>query len=93
MSFNAEELIEDLNTAQAALQARRSVVMQSIGEWARKKRQDAGVSLRRQAEEMSLSPAYISDLERGNRPWAIASVRFYEQGLKKATTSAKSKAK
>jgi len=36
----------------------------------RKKRQAAGVSLREVARRMSLSAAYVSDLELGKRRWS-----------------------
>jgi len=35
----------------------------------RELRKSKGVSLRKMAERMKISPSYLSDLERGNRYW------------------------
>lgn len=37
---------------------------------ARKRREAAGLTLRRVADGMQITPTYLSDLERGNRTWS-----------------------
>lgn len=41
----------------------------SIGAAVRARREESGMSLRSAAKWMSISPTYLSDLERGIRPW------------------------
>jgi transcriptional regulator with XRE-family HTH domain len=38
-----------------------------FGQYVRKTRQEQGISLRRMAEELAISPPYMSDIEKGNR--------------------------
>lgn len=40
-----------------------------IGMMIRSRREKAGMSLRAMAKWMSISPTYLSDMERGRRPW------------------------
>jgi predicted transcriptional regulator len=42
------------------------------GQFARKCREEAGVSLRTLAKRMGVSAPFLSDLERGNRQWSDA---------------------
>jgi DNA-binding XRE family transcriptional regulator len=43
----------------------------TIGEWMRQYREESGVSLRWLAEEMGVSPPFLSDMERGNRRYTL----------------------
>jgi transcriptional regulator with XRE-family HTH domain len=40
------------------------------GEQSRRSREYAGITLRTLAKRMKISPAYLSDLERGKRNWS-----------------------
>lgn len=40
----------------------------SFGEYARNRRESLGKSLRGMAAEIGIAPAYLSDIEKGNRP-------------------------
>lgn len=53
----------------------------AVGEEMRRMREDAGVSLREMARYLSLSPAYVSDLELGRRRWSTAKVVAYQGAL------------
>jgi len=44
----------------------------TLGDLIRNRRKQSGLSLRSAARWMSISPAYLSDLERGLRPWSLA---------------------
>lgn len=52
------------------------------GQEMRKLRQATGLSLRKVAERMGRSAAYISDLELGRRGWSGALIRAYEKALR-----------
>jgi predicted transcriptional regulator len=45
---------------------------EAIGDAVRKRREAANMSLRSMAKWMSVSPTYLSDMERGLRPWPLA---------------------
>ena len=47
----------------------------------RKHREKEKVSLRKHAERMGLSPAYLSDLERGRRNWSDDLVAAFQTAL------------
>jgi hypothetical protein len=44
---------------------------EAIGSLVRKRRMNTGMSLRSMAKWMSISATYLSDLERGLRPWPL----------------------
>lgn len=48
---------------------------------ARIERQARGLSLRAVAQQMGVSPAYLSDLERGNRAWSQSMVERFTGAL------------
>ena len=48
----------------------------------RAERQAAGVSLALAASGMEISPAYLGDLERGNRDWSNAKVTQFRRVIK-----------
>lgn len=52
------------------------------GQEMRKLRQASGLSLRRVAELMEFSAAYISDLELGRRDWSEKLIKSYERVLR-----------
>lgn len=52
------------------------------GQQMRKRREATGLSLRRVAELMELSAAYVSDLELGRRDWNEKLVKAYERVLR-----------
>jgi predicted transcriptional regulator len=52
------------------------------GQEMRKLREASGMSLRRVAELMGLSAAYISDLELGRRDWSLKLITAYEKALR-----------
>lgn len=51
------------------------------GKKARALRIDAGITLRKFAERMGFTPAYVSDLELGRRAWSERMVDKYERAL------------
>lgn len=51
------------------------------GKEMRKLREASGLSLRRVAELMEFSAAYISDLELGRRDWSEKLIKAYEKAL------------
>jgi predicted transcriptional regulator len=53
----------------------------SVGLRWRKRRLSSGLSLRRLAYYMQISPAYLSDLELGRRGWNTGLERRYERAL------------
>lgn len=57
----------------------------AAGEAARKARIKADVTLRRLAEEMGFSAAYLSDLENGRRNWDEDLTDLYYERLRKIT--------
>lgn len=54
----------------------------AIGDHLRKKRENAGVSLRTIAKQMNISATYLSDMERGNRLWSVVKVEQYLEILR-----------
>jgi predicted transcriptional regulator len=52
------------------------------GQEMRKLREASGMSLRRVAELMEFSAAYISDLELGRRDWSTKLITAYEKALR-----------
>jgi len=52
------------------------------GKEVRKERIKCGVSLRRVAKQMGLSPSFVSDLERGRRNWTSKRFHQYADALK-----------
>lgn len=53
----------------------------SIGADLRRLREGAGLSLREMAARLNMSPAYLSDLERGHRAWRPDLIKRYEDAL------------
>lgn len=53
------------------------------GKEARLQRTKRGVSLRRLAKEMGITPSYLSDLELGRRHWNMDRIRLFEKTLEK----------
>lgn len=49
----------------------------------RKRREDAGISLRGFSRRLKLSPSYLSDVELGRRPSTTEVVQAYEKLAKK----------
>lgn len=54
----------------------------AIGKELRHRRQQLGLSLRNVAKRMRVSAMYLSDLERGNRPWNGARIGVYEMAIR-----------
>ncbi len=52
------------------------------GKQMRELREASGLSLRRVAELMEFSAAYVSDLELGRREWSDKLIRAYEKALR-----------
>lgn len=52
----------------------------------REYRETADLSLRAIANEMGISPPYLSDLERGNRKWSEELVDKFMKAMKNAKT-------
>lgn len=53
----------------------------AIGAELRRRRRQLGLSLRNVAKRMRVSAPYLSDLERGNRPWNGARIGVYELAI------------
>lgn len=53
-----------------------------VGQLARIYRKDAGMSLKRLAESMSISFAHLSKLERGARGWSLELISKFNKGLR-----------
>ena len=70
---------------------RRSVVVSidhaATGTAFRAKRMASNLTLRALAREMDVSASYVSDLERGKRPWSDKLVFRYDSALLRATSS------
>ncbi len=54
---------------------------QETGRRCRVLREEAGLSLRKVAELMGLSPPYLSDIERGRRNWSAVLLQQYNNAL------------
>lgn len=55
-----------------------------IGRLIRERREKVDMSLRSAAKWMSVSPTYLSDMERGLRPWPISRLKDITQVLEMA---------
>lgn len=83
-------MIEFIKTKHAALKAfdqlvrvekeaaeRRRELLLEIGSILRTERLSRKISLRSLSQRLSLSPAFVCDLERGFRPWSEARIKSF----------------